>query len=113
MLSPLASKLYNVGFARKCRREDETKEHAQSDGGRTGADQEADPPAPPCGSLQWGPVRELSPSVYRGAYYCPPSSFSSRDGLCRLDGKAGRVFLRQQALERCRALHKPNRMTQN
>ncbi|KRZ17530.1 hypothetical protein T11_13191 [Trichinella zimbabwensis] len=51
------------------------KEQAQSDGGRTGADPEADPPTPPGGSFQWGPVRELTPSVYRGAYYCPPPAF--------------------------------------
>ncbi|KRY92497.1 hypothetical protein T4D_16255 [Trichinella pseudospiralis] len=38
------------------------KERAQSDG----ADQEADPPAPPSGSLQWW---------YQGAYYCPPPAF--------------------------------------
>ncbi|KRZ05832.1 hypothetical protein T11_8630 [Trichinella zimbabwensis] len=38
----------------RCRRGDETaseKEQAQCDGGRTGADPEADPPAPPGGSL--------------------------------------------------------------
>ncbi|KRY40117.1 U6 snRNA-associated Sm-like protein LSm6 [Trichinella spiralis] len=51
-------------------------EQAHSDGGRTGADPEADPLAPPGGSLQWGPVREITPSVYQGAYYCPPSAFS-------------------------------------
>ncbi|KRZ61377.1 hypothetical protein T02_8512 [Trichinella nativa] len=61
----------------------------ESDGGRTGADPEADPPAPPCGSLQWGRLWELTPygikpygvtyyqmytSVYRyTCYYLPPA----------------------------------------
>ncbi|KRX11456.1 hypothetical protein T07_12254, partial [Trichinella nelsoni] len=27
------------------------------------------------GSLHWGPLRELTPSVYWGAYYCPPPAF--------------------------------------
>ncbi|KRY20279.1 U6 snRNA-associated Sm-like protein LSm6, partial [Trichinella patagoniensis] len=63
---------------RGCRQGDRASENEQahSDGGRTGADPEADPLAPPGGSLQGVPVREITPSVYRGAYYCPPPAFS-------------------------------------
>ncbi|KRX11454.1 hypothetical protein T07_7052, partial [Trichinella nelsoni] len=43
--------------------------------GRTGGDPEADRAAAPGGSLQWGPVRELTPPGYWGAYYCPPPAF--------------------------------------
>ncbi|KRX37808.1 hypothetical protein T05_7745 [Trichinella murrelli] len=37
--------------------------------------EEVNEPARGSGSLHWEPVRELTPSVYRGAYYCPPPAF--------------------------------------
>ncbi|KRX99516.1 hypothetical protein T4E_9398, partial [Trichinella pseudospiralis] len=32
-------------------------------------------PARDSGPLQWGPVREMMPSAYRGDYYRPPPAF--------------------------------------
>ncbi|KRZ87354.1 hypothetical protein T08_8723 [Trichinella sp. T8] len=37
--------------------------------------EEVNEPARGSGSLHWEPVQELTPSVYRGAYYCPPPAF--------------------------------------
>ncbi|KRY92743.1 hypothetical protein T4D_14396 [Trichinella pseudospiralis] len=34
-------------------------------------------PARDSGPLQWGPVREMMPSAYRGDYYRPPPAFRS------------------------------------
>ncbi|KRY22779.1 Transposon Ty3-G Gag-Pol polyprotein [Trichinella patagoniensis] len=46
----------------------ETSDQAQSDGGRTGANPEADQPTPPGRSLKWGPVRDYllrpTPSLF-------------------------------------------------
>ncbi|KRX23257.1 hypothetical protein T07_14064 [Trichinella nelsoni] len=46
-----------------------------SDGRANNTMEEANEPARGSGWLQWGPVREMTPSAYRGACYCPSSAF--------------------------------------
>ncbi|KRX66300.1 hypothetical protein T03_12764 [Trichinella britovi] len=46
-----------------------------SDGRTYNLVEELNEPARGSGPLQWGPVREMMPSAYRGDYYQPPPAF--------------------------------------